>query len=143
MELWRSKAIESFPSLAPELEERDYGMAQLFFDLLPIWKDAHHQNDNLLLVQIHAFAEWCLDQQDYEIWNAAGVGFYQHLFDEHGIPLANITRFIPQNIMQEISDFLRVRHPPEVIGRLEKSLGYNLGPPGSARQRSHENDREI
>jgi hypothetical protein len=54
----------------------------LFFDLLPMARLAHEAADEKLLNRIYGFAEWCFSQPEKELWNAAGVAFYEHLFDE-------------------------------------------------------------
>jgi hypothetical protein len=33
------------------------------------------------LRKIYGFAEWCFEQKAKDLWNAAGVAFYEHLFD--------------------------------------------------------------
>ena len=33
--------------------------------------------------RIYEFAEWCFEQRTKDLWNAAGVAFYEHLFDSH------------------------------------------------------------
>jgi hypothetical protein len=80
--MWREKARQLFPTLQEDLEEESYNIYSLFFDLLPMAEEAHDSVDTPLLRRIYDFAEWCFSQEDKELWNSAGVAFYEHLFDE-------------------------------------------------------------
>lgn len=46
-------------------------------------REAHQRNDINMLQSIYGFAEWCFEQKANDLWNAAGVAFYEHLFDSH------------------------------------------------------------
>jgi hypothetical protein len=82
MSAWRRRALELFPQLCEELHRRDYSIYMLYFDLLPMVRDAHDAADADLARRIYGFAEWCFEQTAKDLWNAAGVAFYEHLFDE-------------------------------------------------------------
>lgn len=79
---WRCHAIELFPSLQNELNDPEYTIYMLYFDLLPMTLEAHEKNDCDRLRRIYGFAAWCVNQTTGELMNAAGVAFYEHLFDE-------------------------------------------------------------
>ena len=53
-----------------------------FFELLAEVRRAHRAEDDARLHAIYSFAEWCAREPAKELWNAAGVGFYEHIFDE-------------------------------------------------------------
>ncbi len=80
MAVWRRKAIELFPTLSNELNDGEYSVYMLYFDLLPMVREAHDRDDHDLLKRIYGFAEWCLSQSG-DLSNAAGVAFYEHLLD--------------------------------------------------------------
>lgn len=82
MSVWRRKALKLFPELRLELHRKEYNTYQLYFDLLPALRDAHKANDLDSLKKIYGFAEWCILQNEKDLWNPAGVAFYEHLFDE-------------------------------------------------------------
>ena len=82
MATWRRKAIGLFPDLRSELNDREYGIYQLFSDLRPMVREAHDSGQHEMLRRIYGFASWCLDQNAKDVWNAAGVSFYEHLFDD-------------------------------------------------------------
>lgn len=46
-------------------------------------RTAHEEADTETLRRIYSFAEWCFEQKAHDMWNAAGVAFYEHLFDSH------------------------------------------------------------
>ena len=85
MSVWRRKAIESFPELRRELNDRReietiYG---LWFELLSLWRDAHTAGNDEKLDRIYRYADWCFQQRTEDLWNSAGVCFYEHVLD-HG-----------------------------------------------------------
>ena len=81
MAAWRRRALELFPQLRRELNDREYTVYLLFFDLKPLLREAHDAGDTELLRRIYGLAEWCSQQSAKDLWNAAGVAFYEHLFD--------------------------------------------------------------
>src|SRR5690348_1341552 len=93
MAAWRRKAFELFPDLRRDVERPDYSAGLLFIEhLLPAVREAHATNDRERLRKIYAYAEWCLRQTAKELWNSAGVCFYEHVFDG---PQADWPRVIP------------------------------------------------
>jgi hypothetical protein len=67
--------------LRRELHDRRYTIYGLYFDLLPMAREAHDAADSVTLRHIYNFAEWCFAQRNKELWNATAVAFYEHLFD--------------------------------------------------------------
>jgi hypothetical protein len=82
MATWRRRAIEDFPDLRVALNDPGYTIYRLFFDLLPAVRTAHREADDVRLTTIYGYATWCARQRSKDLWNAAGVAFYEHLFDE-------------------------------------------------------------
>ena len=81
MAAWRRKAVEQFPTLRRELNNPTYSIYALFFDLLPMVREAHQPVNEEVLRRIYDFAARCLDQRAKDLWNAAATAFYEHLFD--------------------------------------------------------------
>jgi hypothetical protein len=81
MAVWRRRALELFPQLRGEITGRDCSVYSLFFELKPMLRAAFDAGDTDLLGRIFGFAEWCSSQTAKELWNPAGVAFYEHLFD--------------------------------------------------------------
>lgn len=81
MAAWRRRAIELFPDLREEIVDPDNSIYFLFGGLRHrAWK-AHAEDDAAELAKIYGFAAWCYGQRTGELANAAGVAFYEHLFD--------------------------------------------------------------
>ena len=82
MSTWRRKAIEAFPDLSRDFEDPETSIYMVFFELLPRVRAAHNRGDTVELERIYDFAHWCSRQKAQDLWNAAGVAFYEHLVDE-------------------------------------------------------------
>ncbi|HTU91427.1 MAG TPA: hypothetical protein VMF69_15200 [Gemmataceae bacterium] len=80
MAVWRRKALEFFPFLRHAFQQPDSTVYEVFF-LLPHVSEVIASGDTELLQRMFAFAEWCAGQRTIDLWNAAGVVFYEHLFD--------------------------------------------------------------
>ncbi|HEY7031561.1 MAG TPA: hypothetical protein VH482_09555 [Thermomicrobiales bacterium] len=83
MSTWRRRALELFPNLKNELNQKDYSPYWLFADLRHLAWQAHTDDDATTLRKVYGFAAWCNDQLGGELANAARVSFYEHLFDEN------------------------------------------------------------
>ena len=81
MAAWRKRALDLFPELRQDLSIKDYSVYQLFFDLVPRVEQAHADGDEEFLKRAYGFAAWCASQKTEGLWNAAGVAFYEHVFD--------------------------------------------------------------
>jgi hypothetical protein len=79
--VWWRKAIEAFPQMRRWLNDAEFSIYMLYFDLLPMTREAHESRDLEFLERIYDYAEWCLRQK--ELFNAVSVAFYEHLFDSH------------------------------------------------------------
>jgi hypothetical protein len=81
MSVWRRKAVLLFPELKADSKGWS-SVYQLFFDLLPFTLDSHRLGNDSALFRAYGYAEWCLHQESKEFWNAAGLCFYENLFDQ-------------------------------------------------------------
>jgi hypothetical protein len=72
----------------------------VFFDLLPLVREAHQEGDTEALRRIYGFAEWCFEQKAKDLWNAAGVAFYEHLFDCHRSLWREYVRWLPPRVVE-------------------------------------------
>ena len=81
---WHARALASFPELREGLEDEDdiFSIYALFFELRPMLSRAHRDGDDDMLRRIYGYASWAREQPDDDIQNAAGVAFYEHLFDD-------------------------------------------------------------
>jgi hypothetical protein len=83
--VWRRKALALFPFLRDDVQRPDSTVYEVFF-LLPCVSEAIALGDTELLRRMFEFAEWCAGQPAEDLWNAAGVVFYEHLFDGDNWP---------------------------------------------------------
>jgi hypothetical protein len=82
MSVWRRKALALFPDYRHEIQARDFTIYSLFMlHVFPALRAAYEAGNTDRLQPVYSFAEWCLRQKAKDIWNAAGVCFYEHLFD--------------------------------------------------------------
>jgi 16S rRNA A1518/A1519 N6-dimethyltransferase RsmA/KsgA/DIM1 with predicted DNA glycosylase/AP lyase activity len=79
MSTWRRKAIECLPDMKKEIEKKDFSIYEVFSALLDETVKAHRDKDYTQLRKYYDFAEWCFQQKEKALWNAAGVSFYEHL----------------------------------------------------------------
>jgi len=85
MAAWRRRAIEVSRRFTRDFSDASslhlFSVYGVFGDLIHLVRDAHEANDTAMLFKIYGYAEWCLRRKEQEFWNAAGVSFYEHLFD--------------------------------------------------------------
>ena len=100
MASWRRKVLALFPDLRIEAQRPSYNPYSAFFDLLPRVRKAHLADDHDMLCRIYGFAQWCFDQPNPELWNPAGVCFYEHLFDSHPKLWPEIVRWLSPKVFR-------------------------------------------
>jgi hypothetical protein len=119
MSTWRRKAIESFPDLRYELEDPKCTIYSVFFELQSRCREAHDRNDTKDLEKIYGFADWCASQKESDLWNAAGVAFYEHLADSNRL-LESIPLWVRKPIFEDIAGLLEARVGAERVAQLRK-----------------------
>jgi hypothetical protein len=117
MAAWRRIAIERFPRLRCELNDRRYTIYCLYFDLLPMVREAHDGSDTRTLRHIYDFAEWCLAQRNEELWNATAVAFYKHLFDRRD-QWQSVLPWLSDKVIKDCWGLWELRLPDEELRRL-------------------------
>lgn len=121
MATWRRRAIELFPDLRPDLSRPDYTISLLFFDLHAAVREAHRVHDDERLAAIYGFAEWCARHESQPLWNAAGVAFYEHVFDEPSLAEA-VAAWLPSDIRAKHLGLWEARLAPEAFAHVKKVL---------------------
>jgi hypothetical protein len=121
MAVWRQKALVYFPELAAELRETNYTIYQLFFDLTPMAEQAHRNRDTDSLKRIYGFAEWCLHQSDKDLWNSAGVAFYEHIFDDRSLR-DQIVPWLSSEVISQVKGLWEMMLPREAYRELNEVL---------------------
>lgn len=100
MATWRRKFLALVPDLRREAQRPGFNAYQAFFELLPRVRKAHRDGDTETLRRIYGFAEWCFEQKAKELWNPAGVAFYEHLFDSHRSLWPEFVRWLSPRVVE-------------------------------------------
>ncbi len=108
MSSWRKKAIECLPELRKDFEDPEESIYLVFSAMLSAAIDFHKENNIDRLQKIYDFAEWCFRQKSKDLWNAAGVSFYEHLGDRAETRQA-IWRWVKPDIYAEVRGLLEIR----------------------------------
>ena len=119
MSTWREKAIEILPGLKKEFNRKDLSIYDVFIELLPATVDAHKQKNKDLLKKYYGYAKWCLQQKEKQLWNAAGVAFYEELGDYAEI-FSELHLWIDREVYSQIKELLQSRLSAEKFPALDK-----------------------
>lgn len=122
MSAWRRRAIECLPDFKKEFEDPETSIYSVFMHLLPATVVAHQTNDILQLKHVYYFAEWCFNQKSKDLWNAAGVSFYEHLGDRMETLQAMHT-WVKRDIYLEIRGLLEQRLDDVTMKELDGRYG--------------------
>src|SRR5689334_15982975 len=120
MAVWKRKALATLPELAKEIHKADYTPYQLFFDLVPLVLEAHRKHENDFPRRAYGFAEWCLSQESKDLWNSAGVAFYEDLIKERELWRA-IIPWLSKNVLAQVQGLWELalnRHDYQELVRL-------------------------
>jgi hypothetical protein len=120
---WRARALASFPGLRDDLEDEDriFSIYILLGDLLHLLNGAHREGDDDMLRRIYGYAAWSREQPDDDIQNAAGVSFYEHLFDERWMrPL--VTPWITSRVVRDYMGLWEFRLSPADFDEVRRLL---------------------
>lgn len=129
MAVWRRKALTFFPALRREINDHRYSVYMLYFDLLPLLREAHAASDTETSRKIYGFAEWCFAQRSEEPHNAVAVAFYEHLF---GLPRTDwpaIIRRLPPAVIEACWPLWELQLEPDQLRRLQATIANHAGQP--------------
>lgn len=119
---WRRKAINLFPDLRYDVQRRDFSIYMLFFQLLPMSRAAHKAGDDETLRRIYGFAEWCFEQKANNMWNAAAVAFYEHLFDDHPSLWPEIVTWLSPRVIEDVWGLWEWRLSVENLAKVKRLI---------------------
>ncbi|HEX5444517.1 MAG TPA: hypothetical protein VFW87_11830 [Pirellulales bacterium] len=128
MATWRRKALALFPDLRRDLQRPDFSVYMLFFELLPNVRQAHQEGDADALRRIHGFAAWCAEQNAKDLWNAAGVAFYEHLFDSHRSLWGEFVRWLPPRVLADCRALWEARLSVEDLAEIRRLVAERREP---------------
>lgn len=123
MSVWRQKAIDIAPELKDDFQDPDLTPYTVFSELLPILEQAYIDQDTVRIQKIHDYAAWCLRQKDKNLWNPAGVSFYEHLADNE-LLFSQFTKWIKKDIYVDIRDLLCQRLDEKKMKSLDKHYDW-------------------
>lgn len=123
MASWRRKVLTWFPELRHEAVQPDYNIYDAFFELLVRVREAHQTGETEQLRRIYGFAEWCSRQHAKDLWNAAGVAFYEHLFDGHRSLWPEIVQWLSPKVTSECMGLWACRLPAEELAEVQRLIG--------------------
>ena len=121
MSAWREKAMEILPEYKKDFEQPGTSIYEVFAHMFGELIRAHQANNTDRLKKIYAFAEWCLHQKAKDIWNAAGVSFYEHLGDHPEI-LEAMPHWVKPNVYEQVKGLLEIRLTEKEMKQLDKSF---------------------
>ena len=120
---WRMLAKALLPQIYEQFDAdgiRDGdGLMQFLFVLLPATRNAHRSGDEWVLFSAYAFAHWCMAQPEKELWNAAGVAFFEHLFDD--LAPETVVPWIAPKALSEIGPLVEFRLGVARMREIEKA----------------------
>jgi hypothetical protein len=119
MSTWRRKAISCLPELKKDFEDAETSIYGVFLEMLPALIEAHKQNDTDRLENIYNYAEWCFKQKEEDLWNAAGVAFYEHLGD-YEETRNEMPKWVKYEIYKQIRGLLELRIAKDTLLELDK-----------------------
>ena len=122
MATWRRKAIESFPELREDLNDRKFTIYMLFFELLPLSRKAHRGGNRKLLQTIYGFSQWCAEQRTGDVNTKAALAFYEHLFDEPEL-WERVASYLSTEKIRAYWPLIAAHQDPERLMALRKFLG--------------------
>lgn len=118
MSVWRRKAIECLPENRIEFQAPDTSVYTVLSALLTATVAAHRTGNHKQLNKYYAFAEWCARQNAKELWNAAGVSFYEHLGD-FPETLAVMPQWVSRYRYQQVRGLLQLRLTEKQLQELD------------------------
>jgi hypothetical protein len=133
---WRRKLRTFFPDLRREAERPDFTIYSAFFDLLPRVRQAHQDSAAEALRRIYGFVEWCFEQKAKDLWNAAGVAFYEHLFDSHHSLCPEFVRWLSPQVIEGCRGLWEWRLSEEELAEVRRLIA-------ECRQPLHQEARPI
>jgi len=118
--VWRRRALELFPFLRHSLLT---GSVYEVFFLLPDVSEVFASGDTNLLQRMFGFAEWCAEQNAKDLWNAAGVVFYEHLFDGNNwAHREEVVKFLSPRVVADCSGLWEHWLSAEKLAKVQQLL---------------------
>ncbi len=118
MEDWKTKLIELIPEEREEWES-EFSIYLAFGTILGLVMDAARKSNDDLLGRCFSFAQWCFDQKEKDLWNSAGVSFYEHLADDPAVEQI-VHRYVNRTTFEDIRGLLEAMGKEDAVKRIER-----------------------
>ncbi len=113
---WKAKLIEMIPE--ERAEWQDESSIYLAFGTVGWLVEHAAKNGNEdMLRQCFDFAQWCFDQDAKDLWNAAGVSFYEHLADNKDVELI-VHQYVKRSTFLKARELLVFMGHSEAVKRI-------------------------
>jgi hypothetical protein len=92
----------------------------VFAELLSSVRRAHLVDDPTKLSKIYGFAEWSFRHPNKQLWNAAGVSFYEHAFDDRA-DIDGVMQWISPKTRAGVSALWEQRFQPSTFAEIRRA----------------------
>jgi len=113
---WKTRLIETIPEERSEWESED-SIYLAFSTLYDTLRSAVARRDKDLIRRCFEFAEWCYAQEEKDLWNAAGVSFYEHLADDTSIAQI-VHQYMDRDLFTDVRGLIEHYSGVEAAGKI-------------------------
>ncbi|MBV8934017.1 MAG: hypothetical protein JOZ47_22760 [Kutzneria sp.] len=118
---WRGEAAARFPELRLFLERDSWSCHVFLFEVLQLAVEAHRTADEDVLSRAYGFAQWCFEQPEQFLSNAAVVSFYEHVFDAWELRHEVASR-LPHGVMSKVRPLWEWRLPADRLAEVDRLM---------------------
>jgi hypothetical protein len=115
---WKAKLVELIPEEQDEWES-EFSIYLAFGTVLGLVEKAARDSNDDLLKRCFTFAQWCFDKEEKDLWNSAGVSFYEHLADDPAVERV-VHRFVNRSTFEDVRGLLEAIGKADAAMRIEK-----------------------
>ncbi len=118
---WRAKAAELLPELSAALHE-GWSVHLFLWELQDLLREAHRAKNLGVLRRGYCFADWCLNQPERFLANAAAVSFYEHIFDDWEMR-HEVLPWLPAQAIEQVRALWEWRLPADRLLEVDRLVG--------------------
>lgn len=122
MDNWKQKLLDLIPEEQEEWQS-EFSIYLAFGTILGIVENAARDFNEDLLKRCFAFAQWCHDQEEKDLWNSAGVSFYEHLADDPAVEQV-VHRFVNRKTFEDVRGLLESMGKVDAVKRIEQRYSH-------------------
>jgi len=120
-DVWRQKGLKLLPELESDFNDEEFTPYLALTEVKNIALTALKSNKNHLVEKCFEYAEWCFRQDEEDLWNAAGICFYEYIYDQDEV-LEKVVEIVSIEIFEDIKGLLEQRYSGD---RSEKYVRIN------------------